>query len=158
MFGRVPRYAVAALVLVAGYSVTTLHDAFATYRANLALIDAVRATGVPRTSIGGGLEYNMETEILAEGYVPMFGIRLPDGSTSPDRGSVVQNGPCEDYFLLYSPVVHPLYSFSYEGSGCERAAEFAPLRFRTWLPPYNRMLEVIRPESLGPAAAGKVRK
>ncbi|HLI64654.1 MAG TPA: hypothetical protein VKV05_14765, partial [Terriglobales bacterium] len=63
-FGQgIPRLAVAALAAMALYSVATIHDLFAVFRANLTVIQELEASGVPRENIDGGWEYNYETQV-----------------------------------------------------------------------------------------------
>ena len=153
MAPRLPRFTFILLALFAGYSVATLHDAFAVYRANLLVISELRAAGVPRTAIGGGFEYNLYTELLENGYVPYPGIRLPDGSLQPPAGNTLAGGFCEDLYLFMTPAVHPLFSVSYPESGCRKADGFTPIHFTTWLLPHDHVAEAVKTQSAPPLQA-----
>jgi hypothetical protein len=141
---RMPRFEVVLLALFALYSVTILHDAFAAYRANLVAINELRMAGVPRSSIGGGVEYNLDTELLQNGFVPYPGVRLQDSKLQQSLGPLRPGGSCEDPYLILTPAVHPVYSVAYAESGCQKAAAFPSIYFKTWLLPRTHEVEVIK--------------
>ena len=140
---RLPTVCVALVALLGLYSVTTLHDAFAMYRANLVAIQELRSAGVPRTAISGGLEYNFTTELLAGPFIPAGGIRLPDGTTQQGERFTFP-GPCSQIEIELTPAVHPVYAIAYPTSPCEKASAFAPVHFTTWLPPHQREVDVVK--------------
>lgn len=138
----IPRVATAALVIMGVYSVTTMHDAFATFRANLRVIQQLRAAGVPREAIDGGWEYNFETQVLHHGYTDASGTTRPDG-TLFEAPRAVERGPCGELLPMYSPDVHALYAISWPDTPCTRVQGFQPVQYTTWLPPFRRELLVI---------------
>ncbi len=140
---QLPKVCVVLLGLLGLYSVTTLHDAFATYRADFAAVQEMRAAGVPRTAISGGLEYNFTTELLAGPYIHAGGIRRLDGTIEPGP-KFSSAGPCSQVNIELTPVVQPTYVTAYPMSSCERANGFAPIRYSTWLPPFHREVEIVR--------------
>jgi len=140
---QLPALCVFLVALLGLYSVTTLHDFYATYRANLAAVEEVRASGVPRTAISGGLEYDFTTELLAGPFIHAGGIRLPDGGIDPGP-RFSSAGPCSQVNLELMPVVHPVYVTAYSTSRCDKATAFAPVRYSTWLPPFRREVDIVR--------------
>jgi hypothetical protein len=123
------------------YSVATLHDAFATYRADLAAISELRAKGVPRTAIDGGFEYDHETQVLLAGYVYQSGIRLHGDKLL--SVATLPNGPCLGWYMQQTPIVKPTYAIAFAKNECQTADEFAPISYRAWLPPFRRTLKVV---------------
>jgi hypothetical protein len=144
---KVPALAIVFLLLVAAYSVTTLHDCYACYRASLAATQELQHAGVPRINIDGGWEYDQLTQILAGGYVWQAGIRLPGGSRLADPNTGVDLGPCGPPVAAWMPEMHAIYGVAYPGSSCDVATEFPPVHFRTWLPPLHRTVEIIHSPS-----------
>lgn len=75
---------VLALAL-ASLDVMLLHDEFALYRAHANAAAALVASGVPRTHIFGGFEYDGWTEIEATGYVKDPKLKLNAGQQKFDK-------------------------------------------------------------------------
>lgn len=134
------------LVVFGLYSVLTLHDTFAIYRADMAGVDELRAAGIPRNSINGGFEYNALSQVLADGYAHAAGIRLPSGSILQPSPTGL-HGDCVPPATDMTPAVHARYGLAYDGAPCPRVAGFAPVRFRTWLPPFTRTAYVVQTTS-----------
>jgi hypothetical protein len=140
---QIPRIAYAALAVLGAYSILTLHDAFATFRGNIAVIQQMRTAGIPRQRIDGGWEYNLETEVLAKGYTDAGGMTRPGGKIFQPRNSAPK-GPCGEFSPLSSPSVHAEYAISWPDSPCTRVTSFAPVPYTTWLPPFHRQLYVVK--------------
>ena len=138
---RLPAYSVAIAALVGMYSVFSLHDVFAAYRTSLALIHEVGATGVPRTAIDGGWEYDGYTQLLEDGYVRQPGARLPDGHSVP-VGPGTFAGPCSRDIPEWTPSVQPRYTVANPRSGCTAVPQFAARAYTAWLPPFRRVAYV----------------
>jgi hypothetical protein len=140
---RLPRFAVACLLVVGSYSVLTTHDAFSTYRGNLRAIDQLRASGIPAEEIDGGWEYNFDTETVRAGQVSAPGSQLPGGTILVGRREV-RRGSCGQLMPLTTPDVHAVYALAWPGSACQQVAGFAPVYYDTWLPPFRREILVVR--------------
>ncbi len=130
------------LGLLGFYTVTTTHDLFAVYRANLQAIAEIRHTGVPRDQISGGTEFNAYTQMTEGGVVHAGGIRLPNGSIFQGRRGAPHTA-CWQPSLELFPMVHPRFAVAYPGSPCTPAPGFAPVTFTTWLPPFHRTALVV---------------
>lgn len=125
------------------FSTCILHDTFVIYRANLAGVKEVEASGLPRTAVNGGLEYNFWTQLLHTDHVYAGGILLPDGKVQ-EALPPAPYGPCSQVGVEITPVVHPVYAVAYPSRYCETVPSFAPIRFSTWLPPFQRTAVIIR--------------
>ena len=150
---RLPAFCTLLLLLMGGYSVLTLHDVFACYRASLEACNEVRAAGLPRTAIDGGWEYNHYTQVLTGGVIYQAGMRMPDGSVLPDLNSGIQT-VCSMEVREWTPDVKPLYAVAYPTSPCARVPGFPPIHFRTWLPPFHRTASIVRYVASGPVPGG----
>jgi hypothetical protein len=125
------------------YSTGILHDTFAIYRANLAGVNEVEASGLPRTAVNGGLEYNYWTQLLHTDHVYAGGILLPNG-TILEAPPPVPYGPCSQVGIQVTPAVHPVYGVAYPSGYCQTVPGFAPIHFNTWFPPFHRTAVIIR--------------
>jgi hypothetical protein len=125
--------ALASLGVVAFYSITTNHDAFATFRASWRAIAEVQAAGVSREAIDGGFEYNADTQVLDAGIIGA----PPPGTHTAERG------PCGALFPLFTPAAQPKYALAWPSSPCPRVTRFAPVSYSTWLPPFRRDILIV---------------
>ncbi len=142
---RLPRVSMVLAVVVAGYSVLTLQDCFANYRAVLAAANEVVASGVPRSQFDGGWEYDGLTQVIKGGYVHQGGIRLPEGQLLYGHR---RSGPCEVPIDVWLPDVEPAYALSYSRDGCGGATSFAPVTYRRLLWPHTITLYIVKDPDL----------
>jgi hypothetical protein len=131
---RLPGYSVACLVLVAAYSVATMHDLFAMERARLTAASHLLSAGVPRTAFYGGFEYDGWTQIDNSGYVLSAEINLPPGLRVPPSW-ITGAKPCNYQFARMFVAIHPSFALSYDPAACQGPSRFPPVAYRTWLPP-----------------------
>jgi len=144
-------------VTIAIYGVLAIagtHDWFAWQRARISAINEVRATGVPRTEIQGGLEYDGWTQIEDGGHINQPLLEIPPGSFDP-RPQIPQVAEdCRVSFALYTPTVHPKYSVVFGPKWCLSPTEFPPISFQAWIPPFRRTIYV---QGIPPATISKVK-
>ena len=138
---RLPAFSVVCLFIVAAYSVAALHDLYSMERARLAAADEIRAASVPRTAFYGGVEYDGWTQIDSQGYVV-----APDPNVSsesqPTLSSDSTSNSC-DYELASSyPAIQPKYALSFDPQACDGLSRFAPVPYRTWLPPFSDFIYI----------------
>jgi hypothetical protein len=114
-----PAFSVVVLAVFALLAIGGTHDWFAFYRARLAAIDEIRASGVPRTAIQGGFEYDGWTEIESSGYIHDPRLQVPAGAYHPDVHS------------------NPKFTTIFPKMGSLKPSEYPPVGYRTWLPPYH---------------------
>jgi hypothetical protein len=135
-----PAYVAAGttLVLYTCFAVAGTHDRFAFDRARLRAANEVTNSGVRRTEIEGGFEYDGWTEIVAEGYVD--DPRMLHGTYHPTgRGEPL---PCHSFFFPLVPAVQPKYQLSFKPSGCFSASSYPPVTYNSWLPPHRRTIYI----------------
>ncbi len=141
---RPPAFSFLALAVFSAYSVATTHDYFATNRARLAAASRVQAAGIPRTEIEGGWEYDGWTQIDATGYVNDFRLEIPVGAYHKFEPVHALPESCRFWFSKYSPAIKPRYFVVFSPKACLAKSGFAPVTYRTWLPPSDRRIYIQR--------------
>jgi hypothetical protein len=126
------------LLLFTFFSVAGTHDFFALERARLAAADEVTQSGIQRTALDGGFEYDGWTQITIAGYVN-------DPHITPS--SVYQPMPentsaCQHFFKTWTPVVMPEYALAFDPVSCFKPSQFPPVPYRTWLAPRDRKVYI----------------
>ena len=120
-----------------------MHDAFALFRAQSALLNRVVASGVARTEIDGGIQFNGWTELASTGHMNDPRVVRPAGMYIPRR--VIQaNDPCRTERLELTPSVRARYVVSFDPAACGGLSPFAPETFHTWFGPHTRTLYVVK--------------
>ena len=119
--------------LFALYGVAATHDYLAAGRARVRAATAVAATGVLRTHISGGMEYDGWTELEQTGHVLNVSFSA-DPKPAPHRYLV--SPPY--WFWAKTPSLDPAYMVTYSRLPGLVDAAFPPIQYTTWLPPFHR--------------------
>jgi hypothetical protein len=129
-----PDVSVAVLAVFALLAIGGTHDWFAWQRARVTAINEIRASGVPRTSIQGGFEFDGWTQVEDRGSI--------DGSLffKEDWHRVIPE--CKFRFASYTPAIHPKFTTVFPKMGCLAPSIYPSVTYRTWLPPYNSRIYV----------------
>ena len=127
-----PFFSVVAMAVFALSAIGGTHDWFASYRAQLSAINEIRASGVPRTAIQGGFEYDGWTQIEESGYINEPMLKVPAGAYHR----------CKFGFASYTPDVHPKFTIIFPPMWCLGPSNFPPVSYRTWLPPFKGTIYV----------------
>ena len=138
---RLPAVCLACVGLYAAYGIAGLHDVYANERARLGTIAEMHARGLPDTAFYGGYEYDGWTQLTRGGYINSQRILRPHGAFH-DPGAFLDGHPCGDPFSKLYPVIQPHFMLSFEPAGCDGASSFAPVMYRTWLPPFRAVVYV----------------
>src|ERR1700722_8880143 len=139
---QLPAVTVAALSLFALYAIAGTHDWFALNRARAAGIAQIHASGVPATSIQGGFDYDGWTQIEAAGYINDVRLRTPANSYHVNLSPLQLSEQCRLNFAEYTPAIHPKYFVVFEPMTCLAPSKYPPVTYRTWLPPFQRMIYI----------------
>lgn len=129
-----PAISVIVLVIFGLLATASMHDWFAWYRARLVAIDEIRASGVPRTEIQGGAEYDGWTQIEDRGSI--------DGSLIFKDDWRAEFPECKFHFAPYTPAIHPKFTIVFPQKRCLAPSIYPPVTYRTWLPPYKSTIYV----------------
>lgn len=138
---KLPALCFAVLVAFAVFGIAGTHDLFAMERARLAAIDELRAAGLPRDAFYGGFGYDGWTQIDRQGHIDAGGIVLPPDARHT-RNKVITFKSCGYFMAKYFPAIHAQYALSYDEVACDGPSQFAPVRYRLWLPPYSGMIYI----------------
>lgn len=131
-----PVVSLACLLVVACYSVAAMHDFCAMQRARLTAASEIIAAGVPRTGFYGGFDYDSWNQVEISGFVMSPNINLPAGIHPMPPGNP-GSAPCGVWYGDMLPAIHPSYAVSFDQLACQGPSLFAPIKYRTWLPPYT---------------------
>jgi hypothetical protein len=136
------------LLAFAAFGIAATHDYLAAARARLTAAQQIENSGVPRTSISAGLEYDAWTQMERSRHVdflaPVEGYRfqLPGLRTE------------HYWFWDYTPDVRPTYFVVYSEQPGLIMAKFPRVPFTAWLPPFRRevLVETLPPVETSPMA------
>ena len=138
-----PNISVAVLVFVSMFGIAGTHDWFAWQRARLAAIKELRSSGLLRTEIQGGLDYDGWTQIEHGGSLSLAPVESHTTGNHDRKG-------CGYWFLDRVTRIQPHYSVSVGPKGCYLPSKFPAVHYIAWLPPFHRVVEVQRvPDSDG---------
>jgi hypothetical protein len=140
---KLPKAALALVVVFAAYGVAVTHDVFAMSRASLVAIAEMQAQGVPRTDIDAGWEFNGWTEIDQRGYVnePLMKDIAKLHVPVPEDGGA---GDCTMISRDLFPDVKGVYALALEPDACAGVTTFAPVSYRNWLGLRRTTIYVVR--------------
>jgi hypothetical protein len=139
---RSPALSFAVLAVFSAYSVAATHDYFATGRARLSAASAVYDSGVPRTSIQGGWEYDGWTQVGVAGYINDPRLQVPAGAyLNINHLNRFPDG-CRFSFSSYTPAITPRFFVVFSPQSCLAPSRFPPVSYKTWLPPVHRWIYI----------------
>ena len=130
------------IFVVGSLDAVLMHDAFAQLRAQNDLLQGMVRSGIARTDIDGGLQFNGWTEITALGYVNEPHMRVPAHAYQAIPKFNVDD--CHTIWLDYTPLVKAKYVVSFDPSACRGRSDIVPLTYSTWLRPHTRTLYVVK--------------
>ena len=138
-----PALCTALLLVFAVYSVMSLHDGFARARATIQAIREVEDAGVPRTELTAGMGTDAWEQVQRSGHVNDPNLRIPVGAykTLPTWG---ESPECRVWHYYLLPDFHPKYILQDAPTPCFSPSQFAPVIYRTWLPPHRRPIFIDR--------------
>ena len=133
---RVPAEGWVVLLIFACYATATTHDEFALSRARLIAAEALTSNGIPRNQVMAGVEYDGWTELEAIGHVNDPRVVEPASAYRPIR---ICTGPPElqQWFRPFTPSLRQRYFVVTSHLNGLVDSPFAPVSYRTWLPPYR---------------------
>ena len=149
---RLPAVSIVMLGLFAAYSVAGTHDYYAESRAQVRAIQMVEDTGVARKSIQAGFPSDGWIQIENGGHINEARIKVPAGAYDPKPFSKIPDG-CRDGFTNFAPAIDPKYFILFPWfknpslpppSWCFVRANFPPIHYTTWLPPFHETMYVKR--------------
>ena len=145
---RLPALSYATLAAFSIFAILGTHDWFAMHNARAAAIDTLHKANISSSQFQAGFEYDGFTQIDNAGTVvdPLHRTKLP-------AGIELQYAPpglppdCARLFDPLTPSVHPIYFLAYQKGPCVTDSQFAPVPYRTWLPPFQRQILILKLQS-----------
>ncbi len=124
------------------FAIALSHDFYALGRARVEAASTLQKAGIARTNIEGGFEFDAWTQLEQWGYINQPDIVNPPGAFHrPARYTFTS---CKAVFTRFPeevPAVDPRYVLAYDQT-CFKPSNFAPLAYRTWLPPYDQKVYI----------------
>ena len=130
---KLPFASILLVTLMAVFGVTLTHNLFSFYRARVALVSELSASGVPPTSVDNGWEYNVSVELQHAPYINNVRMVLPAHAYVPTPPPPPDHCPMNDYDAF--PHIRPSYGISFTPGACYGPAPFAPVHYSRW--PYR---------------------
>ncbi len=138
----IPVFTLVPIAIFAAFAIAGTHDIFSLFRARVALVDELRAAGVPPTAIDAGFEYNGWTQINVARFVNDPQIRIQPGDHFDPPNTSLRK--CRPNFLNDFSVLSPSYGLAINPHECSGPSKFAPVTTRTWLGPRFTTTYVVR--------------
>ena len=130
-------------IFYAAYGVCSLHDYYSFNRARLVAIQSVLATGVPRTSLEAGFEYDAWTQLQQSGYVNEPKIVYPVGAYQPWTPPPGVPDDCIYWYSSFTPSLKPIYHLSTDPDRCFKPSALKPVEYEMWMPPRRKAIYVL---------------
>lgn len=147
-----PLVSIITLTIFALYSIAGTHDFFAESRAQVKAIHMVEDSGVSRRSIQAGFPSDGWFQIEHGGDINEPRIQVPAGAYNPDPPIFkIIPEKCRDGFTKFAPAIFPTYFILFPAfknppnplpQWCFTRANYPPIRYTTWLPPFRATLYV----------------
>ncbi len=147
---RLPAVSVLMLVVYAAYSVAGTHDFYAQSRAQVRAMQMLEDSGVPRKSIQAGFPSDGWVQIENGGHIHEPRIKVPTGAYNPKPFSRIPED-CRNGFTKFAPAIDPEYFILFPWfknppyplpAWCFVRANFPPIHYTTWLPPFHESMYV----------------
>ena len=139
---RVPMVSVVAMAAFAILATADTHDMFADVSARNAAVNSIMSAGVPRTAIEGGFGLDGWVQLQTTGYINEPRLALPVGAYQPPKPSGAPP-ECHNWSFGGTPAIKPRFEISSSPSRCFPPASFAPVHFRAWFPPHDRVIHIL---------------
>ena len=139
---RLPVVSQLALLAFAYYAIAGTHDWFAMSRAHLEAAEKVRRSGVPRTAIQGGFEYDGWTQLEAGGHINHPDIRIPRNAFHPAPQGLPPECDNQWFPAILTPAIVPQYFIVPTPLRCFATSSFSSVTYQAWMPPFTRRIYV----------------
>jgi hypothetical protein len=121
------------LAIGAAYGMALTHDYLADARARLQAATTVTSTGIPRSHVSAGFEYDGWTELEQNGRI----LSLDELAALPPSQAPIQPAY---WFWKTTRHVDPVYIVAFSPLKGLADSGFPTIRYRIWLPPFHRQV------------------
>jgi len=139
---RLPAISVLALLTFSIFTIAATHDWFSLYRARVKATNDLTDSGIPRTAIQGGFDYDGWTEIEASGFINDSRIKIPANAYHEVVSPTDLAAECNYWFSDWTPSIHPKYFVVRNQLDCLDDTSYPAVSYRTWLPPFRRYIYI----------------
>lgn len=140
---RLPTLSYATLAAFSVFTILGTHDWFAMHNARVAAIDTLLEANIPSSQFQAGFEYDGLTQIDNAGTVVDPRVKLPAGIELQYAPPGLPSN-CAALFDPLTPSVHPIYFLAFQKAPCVTDSEFDAVSYRTWLPPFQRQILILK--------------
>ncbi|WP_353072128.1 ArnT family glycosyltransferase [Tunturiibacter gelidoferens] len=140
--GRLPSLTVGLILMFGAFGVCELHDLYARNRAVLDITNEILSTGVTRSEIRGGFEYDAWTQLQNSGYVNDPRLIVPTGAYRVFPMQPGLSTACQSWFSDLMPSLNIRFALAFDQTTCYTSSSFRAVSYNAWLPPHNRTLYV----------------
>jgi len=141
---RLPLVSYLVLAGMAIFSVAGTHDLFAAMRARQVVEDAMVRSGIAGNHISNGFEIDAMKQLDAFGYIDQDRIKNPPHAYFPNLYAAKVPESCKTWLFDKTPAVRPDYVIGMGIYPCLAGQPIEEHRYATWLPPFYRVLYVMR--------------
>jgi len=127
---RVMPLAWGVLVIMASYAILSTQDLWSLARARVIAVSRLETSGIPRTAIDAGVEYNGWTQLLTNGQMNDRWVKNPPGAYRPEFGT--------------TPDVVPVYKLEYKPTAETAPTDFGSVPYYSFLPPFHKQVSIDR--------------
>jgi hypothetical protein len=143
---RLPALSYATLAAFSIFTILGTHDWFAMHNARVAAIDTLLEANIPSSQLQAGFEYDGLTQIDNAGTVVDPRVKLPAGIELQYIPPGLPSS-CAALFDPLTPSVHPIYFLAFQKAPCVTDSQFDAVPYRTWLPPFQRQILILKLQS-----------
>ncbi|WP_353066526.1 hypothetical protein RBB77_08605 [Tunturibacter psychrotolerans] len=143
---RLPALSYATLVAFSIFTILGIHDWFAMHNARVAAIDTLHKANISSSQFQAGFEYDGLTQIDNAGTVVDSRVKLPAGIELQYAPPGLPSN-CAALFDPHTPSVHPIYFLAFQKAPCVTDSQFDAVPYRTWLPPFQRQILILKLQS-----------
>jgi hypothetical protein len=143
---RLPTLSYATLAAFSIFTILGIHDWFAMHNARVAAIDTLHKANISSSQFQAGFEYDGLTQIDNAGTIVYPLVKLPPGIELKYVPPGIPSN-CTALFDPYIPSVHPVYFLAFQKAPCVTDSQFDPVHYRTWLPPFQRQILILKLQS-----------
>jgi hypothetical protein len=143
---RLPALSYAILAAFSIFTILGIHDWFAMHNARVAAIDTLHKANISSSQFQAGFEYDGLTQIDNAGTIVYPRVKLPPGIELKYAPRGIPSN-CTALFDPYTPSVHPVYFLAFQKAPCVTDSQFDPVPYRTWLPPFQRQILILKLQS-----------
>ncbi len=109
----------------------------------LSLTQWYTSQGLPRDELEAGFAFDGWYQIQRTGYINEPLIKVPAGAYA-NHDLPPDIAPCHNFFLPYTPSIHPIYGISENLAPCFETPALHAVEYMAWMPPHQHKAVLAR--------------